>query len=165
MQSWQKWNTWQGGDRRRRRPNRTAAERREQARRSQARVTQQLLAGFAALVSHRGCRPTQMGMALRRALEALEHDQHSEEQYGKDPHYRDLHSWHMSAEAAESLAASRRSHEERLEDILRRFGEARRQAEAARAAPATEKAAEEPAATGTSEVQPAEAAPAEQQPY
>lgn len=63
--SWQSWGA--GGRHRRRRPNRTAAERRAQARRAEARTIQHLLASFAQL-KHRGCAPTRLGGALERAL-------------------------------------------------------------------------------------------------
>ena len=53
---------------RRRRPNRTAAARREQAARAQARATQHLLAGFAALRGHRGSQPTVLGAMLDAML-------------------------------------------------------------------------------------------------
>ncbi|CAK0854495.1 unnamed protein product [Prorocentrum cordatum] len=49
------------------RPRRSAAERRAQAMRAQARAAQSLLRAFAPL-QHRGCRPTLVGTALAEAL-------------------------------------------------------------------------------------------------
>ena len=51
-----------------RRPNRSAAERRLQAARAQARAVQRLLAAFQAL-GHRGCEPTALGRALLETLQ------------------------------------------------------------------------------------------------
>ena len=51
------------------RPRRTAAERRAQAGRAQARAAQALLRSFRDL-GHRGCRPTKLGTALAEALGA-----------------------------------------------------------------------------------------------
>ena len=47
---------------------RSAAERRQQAARAQARVVQSLLQGFRELSAHRGCQPTQLGRALAAVL-------------------------------------------------------------------------------------------------
>ncbi|CAK0842844.1 unnamed protein product [Prorocentrum cordatum] len=52
------------------RPRRSAAERRAQARRKQARAAQELLRAFRDL-GHRGCRPTRLGKALAEALGAV----------------------------------------------------------------------------------------------
>ena len=51
-----------------RRPRRTAAERRAQKQRSEARVIQKMLRGFSELEAHRGCRPTVLGAALAQVL-------------------------------------------------------------------------------------------------
>ena len=50
------------------RPNRSAAARREQYRRADARRIQHLLKGFEAVSSHRGCAPSRLGAALQRLL-------------------------------------------------------------------------------------------------
>lgn len=47
---------------------RSAAERRQQAARAQARVVQTLLRGFKEVSAHRGCQPTILGRALQAAL-------------------------------------------------------------------------------------------------
>lgn len=52
-----------------RRPNRSAASRRQQYARAHARVIQTLLRDFAAL-QHRGCQPTALGQALVTILDA-----------------------------------------------------------------------------------------------
>ena len=64
---WSQAAVWGDGRKRRRRPNRTAAERRAQMRRAEARTIQRLLASFASL-AHRGSAPTQLGAALASAL-------------------------------------------------------------------------------------------------
>ena len=51
------------------RPRRSAAERRQQRLRAEARVVQRLLKGFAQLHDHRGCRTTLLGSALAQALQ------------------------------------------------------------------------------------------------
>eukprot|EP00959_Pyramimonas_sp_CCMP1952_P277117 5793028-Pyramimonas_sp.AAC.1 len=58
-------------ERPRRRPNRTAAGRRAQYRRAEARAVSHLLDTFAALV-HRGSEPTRLASALVSALQASE---------------------------------------------------------------------------------------------
>ena len=50
------------------RPRRSAAERRAQAQRAEARAVQRLLAGISELGRHRGCQPSRLGLALQRAL-------------------------------------------------------------------------------------------------
>ena len=50
------------------RRKKTAAERRAQRLRAEARCAQRLLRGFDDLVAHRGCRPTRLGLALQAAL-------------------------------------------------------------------------------------------------
>eukprot|EP00969_Alexandrium_andersonii_P084175 3713789-Alexandrium_andersonii.AAC.1 len=55
-----------------RRPNRSAAERRQQYRRAEARALGLLLRQFEAL-DHRGARPTRLGAALHAALRATDY--------------------------------------------------------------------------------------------
>jgi hypothetical protein len=54
-----------------RRPNRTAAQRRAQRSRAEARTAQRLLAGFTSLTTHRGCRPSKLGAALAQVLVSI----------------------------------------------------------------------------------------------
>jgi len=52
------------------RHKKSSAERRAQRSRAEARVAQRLIAGFDELQKHRGCKPTFLGSALAKALEA-----------------------------------------------------------------------------------------------
>ena len=52
------------------RPTRSAADRRAQARRAEGRIVQHLLRCVGELGSHRGCQPTQLGAALATLLKS-----------------------------------------------------------------------------------------------
>ena len=52
----------------RRRPNRSAAARRDQYRRAEGRRIQDLLRAFEALAKHRGCATSRLGVAMHRLL-------------------------------------------------------------------------------------------------
>ena len=67
-----------GGARKRKRPNRPAAQRREQYERAHAKVAQTLIKGLTAL-NHRGCQRTKLGDALLVLLSTKQQADHGEE--------------------------------------------------------------------------------------
>ena len=66
--TWQ--GTWHSPYWKVKRPNRSAEERRAQARRAHGRVVQSLLRSFQELGAHRGCATSKLGAALATLLEA-----------------------------------------------------------------------------------------------
>eukprot|EP00931_Biecheleriopsis_adriatica_P028301 TRINITY_DN16892_c2_g1_i1.p1 TRINITY_DN16892_c2_g1~~TRINITY_DN16892_c2_g1_i1.p1 ORF type:complete len:427 (-),score=95.42 TRINITY_DN16892_c2_g1_i1:196-1476(-) len=91
------------------RPPRSAAQRREQYRRAQARVVQHMLRDFAAL-RHRGCRSTLLGRALEQALST---SPHASADVRKEP-TKDC--WHFSAGFCKRGASCGFGHQVRSSD-------------------------------------------------